>query len=195
MTATKTAPATQTLAARLADAEQAETAPRERANALRASLDAAIASGEYGVADKLKGDLAEARALLALAEAGTIGLRTASASADSEAAAVDRQLAEAQAKAEAQRIIGNGLEGVRRAEAERDAALKRMYEHLAAAASERRAGEAWDFRIGEHQARIVAARVTAGDYPAPGPTPCRPNKTSALSDSDPMVAALARWAR
>ena len=192
-TKTATAPATQTLAARLADAEQAETAPRDRAAALRASLDAAIASGEYGVAEKLKGELAEARAVLALAEAGTIGLRTASASAVADASTVDRQLAAAQAKAESGRVIANAMEGERRGLAEIDTSLGTMREHLAAAASAYRAALAWEHRVGEQRNRIVGARVQAGDVPAPGPVAPRPNKASVLGDRDPLIAQLALW--
>ena len=189
---TKTAPAAQaTLATRLADAEQAETAPRQRANALRASLDAAIASGEYGVADKLKGELAEARAVLALAEAGTVALRTASASADADRAEVDRVLADAEAKGEARRVIGAAMDGERRALAEVDSAIEEMRGHLDAARAAWRSAIAWEFKCGAERQRVINARVVLGEIPAPGPTPPRPNRASVLADSDDVVRALA----
>jgi hypothetical protein len=187
--------ATATLADHLAQAERGEIKPRERAADRRQALDAAVTAGDFAAAATLKDELTEASAALRLAEATTAALRNGQASVDAERAETDRTVAAAQIKAEAGNVIANAIAGERRGLGEIDSALEQMREHLAAAASAYRAALAWEHRVGEQRGRVVTARVQLGEIPAPGPTPPRPNKASVLADSDPMVAALARWAQ
>ena len=185
--------ATATLTDHLAQAERGEIKPRERATALRQSLDDAVLAGDFTTAATVKDELTEASAALRLAEASTAALRNGQASVVADRADADRTVAMAQAKAESGRVIANAMEGERRGLAEIDTSLGTMREHLAAAASAYRAALAWEHRVGEQRNRIVSARVAAGDLPAPGPVAPRPNKASVLADRDPLVAQLALW--
>jgi hypothetical protein len=186
--------ATATLTDHLAQAERGVIKPRERVADRRQALDDAVLAGDFTTAATLKGELAEASASLALAEASVAALRDGQASVVADRAKADRTVAEAQAKAESGRVIANGLEGEKRGLTGVAEERGRMFEHLAAAASAFRAMKAWEYRTGEQRNRIIAARVQAGDVEAPGPVAPRPNTSDALVDSDPLIAALARWA-
>ena len=192
---TETAEKTPALADRIAAAARAEEAPRERAQDLQAALDAAIASGEYGTAERLKAELDEARTDLAFAEATTAALRQWTAALEGQRAADARRIAEARRRDEAQAQIGEAIAAERKALAELDERIDGFWKAVGLCQAAFNAALQCEQAAGAARQRMHEIRVTIGDLEPGGRGPSAPNKASVLMDEYPMLRMIARWRR
>jgi hypothetical protein len=182
-----------TLDERLAEARQAEIAPRNKVAELTSALEAAIEAKDYAKAGKLQGQLVPAREALALAEVEARVLREQRQALDNQLAADRRGLEDQQRRDEAQRAIGEAQAADALAQAQIDACITRMYEHLAAARADLIEAQGWQQKASDEQRRVWQARMTAGEIDGMPRIIPPERKVSVLADSVPLVGVLVRW--
>ena len=182
-----------TLDEKLAEAQRAEIAPRNKVAELTAALEAAAEAKDYAKADKLQAQLVPAREALALAEVEARVLRESRQALDAQLAAERRELEERRRREEAQRVIGEALAADKRAREHIESHVGLMYEHLRAAIAEFREAQGWEQEAGTELRRMWQARMTAGEVDSMPGRIAVPNQASILADNDPVVRELVKW--
>ncbi len=182
-----------TLDERLAEAQRAEIAPRNKVAELTSALEAAIEAKDYARADKLQAQLVPAREALALAEVEARVLRESRQALDAQLAADRRELEDRQRRDEAQQAIGEARAADAIAQEQIEAHLMRMYEHAAAAQAELSVAQEWERKATAEQRRVWEARLAAGEIDSMPRIIPPERKVSTLADAVPLVGALARW--
>jgi hypothetical protein len=182
-----------TLDERLAEAQRAEIAPRNKVAELTSALEAAIEAKDYAKADKLQAQLIPAREALALAEVEARVLRESRQALDAQLAAERRELEDRQLREKAQRAIGEAGAAAKRAQEHIEAYVARMYEHLEAAQAAFREAQAWQQEAGAEERRVWQARMEAGEIDGMPRFIPAPNQASILADTVPVIGALAKW--
>jgi chromosome segregation ATPase len=184
-----------TISDQLRAAEAAAVAPRQAVAKLQASLDAAVAAGDFAAANTLQSQLRTAAEEDAIATAAVDALRGAAVRVEQQAAAARRKIEEARRRETAQAEIGQAIEADRQAVEDLDAALAQFWGHVAAAQARFREALECEQRAGVARQRVVDVRVAIGELEAPGPRAAAPNKASVLIDEVPLVRAVVHWQR
>lgn len=178
---------------RLAASQAAEVRPRSRVAELQAAFDDALAAKRYGDADRLQGELHEARVALAEAEGITRGIREGLAAADRQRTAERQALEDAQREAEGRRIIGDAMAAEKRAVDGIEEALAEMRACLGAARQAFATAQSWQAKSGQERQRILQARMMLGEVQPGGILPQGANRASVIGERDPLVRELLRW--
>ncbi len=162
---------------------------------LKASFDAAMAAAQFGEAERLKDELAEARQELAVAEARVNGLRQAEAAIRAQQDEEARALQEAQRQALAGKVGAEARDAEQRAQDATEECLARMRASLLAARDAYLEAKRCEQRVLTARQRGREAQRMAGKIPAghPGPVVIGPNRTRVLAESDPLIRELTRW--
>lgn len=182
-----------TLDERLAEAQRAEIAPRNKVAELTTALAAAVEAKDYSRADKLQAQLVPAREALALAEVEARVLRESRQALDAQLAAERRELEDRQRRDEAQWAIGEARAADAIAQAQIEAHITRAYELLAGAQAEIREAQEWEQKASAEQRRVWQARMAAGEIDSMPRLIPPERKASNLADTVPLVGALVRW--
>lgn len=181
-----------TLAERIAEAEQAEEAPRQEAMSLSALHTAAVAAGNYAEAARLQPLLNTARERLVIAEGTTRGLRDGQAVADAARAEEQRAIQQAHARDEARGIIEDAMAAERQAMAAIEESLAQLWATISAARDCYRQALALETKVWQERERAYRAHVTLGERPA-GMRIVKPNHATVVADRDPLVRELSEW--
>lgn len=182
-----------TLAERLAVAEAAEQAPRQEAMGLSARHTAAVAAGDYAEAARLQPLMNAAREQLAIAEGTTRGLREGLALTQEQQAAAQRAEQQAQAEAEARRVVEDAMAAESRAMDAIEESLAQLWATIGAAQDCYRQALALETKVWQERERAYRAHVTLGERPD-GMRIVKPNHATVLTDNNPVVRELAKWA-
>jgi hypothetical protein len=180
------------LADRLAAAQAAMEAPRQRVSELEAALAAAEEAKDYAAAARIQEELPAPREALALAEAEVRIIGEAQAAVNAVADAERQRIAKAREREEAERALALARDAEQRAAGQENAAESVFWGHLAAARGAfQRMGAAGADRTAAMQQQ-VQIRVLLGEVPAPGPRVPWAGRASALKESSALVRELLR---
>jgi hypothetical protein len=182
------------LAERVAEAQRAEVRPRNRVAELQVAFDAALAAKKYADADWLQQELQEAREALVMAEALTRGLREGLALAEEARAAERRAIQQAHAEDEARRVIEDAMACEQDALDRIEESLAQFWATIGAAQDLFRQAQAWEVKVWQERERAYRAQVLLGERPD-GMHMTKPNRASALTETDKMIVELLRWSR
>ena len=178
---------------RLAQAQAAEVRPRSRVAELQAAFDAALAGKKYGDADRLQGELHEARLVLVEAEGVTRGIREGIAAAEQVQAVERKAIDDAQREVECRRVIEDAIAAEKRAMDGIEESLAEMRACLGAARQAFATAQSWQAKTGQERQRILQARVALGEAGLGGRLPEGANRATVIGERDPLVRELLRW--
>lgn len=185
---------TTTLAGELAQADKDKAGPRQQVDALQARLTAAVGSGQFDEAARIKIELESAREAAAITDARASALRSAAAQLERDRTATDRKLTEAREREAAERAVLAAQTDAAEAAGRQNGELAAMRKSLDEARQHLRAAHAHQGDVTAARVREVAARRRRGDWPSdhPGPSPNRASDVTTLIERDPLIRALGR---
>jgi len=191
----RTHPEPAALADQLAEAERDAVRPRNRVQELQSALSAAIATAEFSEAERLKGELGEARQVLAVREATVTALRLAAETIERQQADDAQAIDQARQQADAQRMLSDAMAAEKTALQQLQENLSQAWAFIGAAQDAFKAAQKSEEAGLAARRQQAAARALAAGEPGPGATPPKPNAASVLIEQDPLIRALAAWRR